>query len=707
MDPMESIKQTYFQECDELLLAMEEGLLAMENGEADAEVINAVFRAVHSVKGGGGAFGFDALVSFAHVFETVLDHVRSGTLAPDADVMKVLLKASDTLADHVTAARSGGSVDDEEVKAELSVLSGEEAPGNEPAPAEMEGLSFAPVMIDLDGPAPAAVEMPAPQNAWRIRFMPRAGLYAKANEPFLIVRELARLGTVDAVPDLSRLPDFPNVEPEEAYLGWTITLTGCDDRQKIEEVFEFVVDDCELDIQPLQEAPLVVPDLDVEEAAAAMAPLVVEEITPVAEAVSAEPAAAEKKAVVAQQGSETQVRQTIRVDLDKVDRLVNLVGELVITQAMLSQRVLEASAQQGAAVSAGLNELEHLLRELQEAVMAIRTQPVKSVFQRMPRLVRELAAQTNKQVRLVVEGEGTEVDKTVIERLGEPLTHMIRNAIDHGLETPEERVAAGKPPEGTVILSAEHRSGRIVIEVSDDGRGIDRSRVRKKAIERGLIEPTANLSEEEVDNLIFLPGFSTAAQISNISGRGVGLDVVRRNIVELGGRIGIGSTFGKGSRFSFTLPLTLAVLDGMIVGVGDQTFVLPLSHIIESLLPKASDIRTFGVRGRLLNVRGGYVPLVSVGDLLGIDGAQFDPASGVAILVESEGAGRMALGVDNIIGQRQVVIKSFESNFRHIDGIAAATILGDGRVALILDIDGLVSRCCEGRRHEMQQAVGA
>lgn len=401
------------------------------------------------------------------------------------------------------------------------------------------------------------------------------------------------------------------------------------------------------------------------------------------------PSSLEKKDAPA--AAEAAVKQTIRVDLDKVDRLVNLVGELVITQAMLSQRVQESQIARASSIGDGLAGLEHLLRELQESVMAIRTQPVKSVFQRMPRLVRELAAQTNKKVRLVVEGEGTEVDKTVIERLGEPLTHMIRNAVDHGLETPEERVAAGKCEEGTVTLSAEHRGGRIIIEVSDDGRGINRTRVREKAIERNLVQPNAQLSDEEIDNLIFLPGFSTASQVSNISGRGVGMDVVRRNIVDLGGRISIGSAPKSGSRFSLTLPLTLAVLDGMVVAVGDQTYVLPLAHIVESLKPQAKDIEHFGLDRHLLNVRGSYVPLLKIGELLGAKGAT-DPEAGVVILVESQGVGRFALAVDAILGQHQVVIKSFENNYHHIDGIGAATILGDGRVALILDVDGLVGR---------------
>lgn len=695
MDPMEAIKQTYFQECDELLLAMEEGLIAMENGEADSETINAVFRAVHSIKGGGGAFGFEILVEFSHVFETAMDLVRSGKLNPSADVVKVLLRAGDKLSDHVAAARSGtNDVDDAEVKAELAKLTGGEPEDNgAPAPAEFEGLAFAPIMIDLGDEPTAVAETPV----WRVRFAPHAALYAKANEPYLLLRELAMLGPTEVTADLSAVPDLNSVEPDQAYFAWDITLRDCDDRSKIEEVFEFVCGDCDLEITEVKTeivpTPIFAPGL----------PSLDDEPAPVAEAQTTEKKPATEKAATVEV-----VKQTIRVDLDKVDRLVNLVGELVITQAMLSQRLLE-NTHQGQTITAGLGELEHLLRELQEAVMAIRTQPVKSVFQRMPRLVRETAAQTGKEVRLEIEGEATEVDKTVIERLGEPLTHMIRNAIDHGLETPEERMTLGKPAEGTVKLSAEHRGGRIVIEVADDGRGINRSKVRQKAIERGLISPNANLSDEEIDNLIFLPGFSTANSVSNISGRGVGLDVVRRNIVDLGGRITIGSNHGKGSKFSLTLPLTLAVLDGMIVAVGEQTFVLPLSHIIESLLPRPEDIKAFGKNGMLLNVRGVYVPLVSVGRLLRVPGAAYDLNSSVVILVESEGVGRMALAVDAIVGQRQVVIKSFESNIGHIDGIAAATILGDGRVALILDIDGLVAGCREGagRPQEYQQALGA
>jgi two-component system chemotaxis sensor kinase CheA len=382
---------------------------------------------------------------------------------------------------------------------------------------------------------------------------------------------------------------------------------------------------------------------------------------------------------------------TIRVDLDRVDRLINLVGELVINQAMLAQRVQEAGLVRASGVATGLDELEQLTREIQDSVMAIRAQPVKSVFQRMPRLVREVAAMTGKLVRLVTEGENTEVDKTVIERLADPLTHMIRNAIDHGLETPEARAAAGKPEEGLVHLSAAHRSGRIVIEVSDDGAGIDRARVKALAARKGLIPADAALTDDEIDNLIFLPGFSTASTVSDISGRGVGMDVVRRSIQALGGRISIASRPGQGSTFTMSLPLTLAVLDGMVVTVAGQTLVVPLTAIIETLQPKIADVHGFGDGARVIAIREQFTPLIDVGCALAYRADNADAFACVALLVESEGGVRSALLVDAILGQRQVVIKSLEANYRHVPGIAAATILGDGRVALILDVDAVVA----------------
>jgi two-component system, chemotaxis family, sensor kinase CheA len=384
-------------------------------------------------------------------------------------------------------------------------------------------------------------------------------------------------------------------------------------------------------------------------------------------------------------------QSVIRVDPERIDRLIDLVGELVINQAMLAQRVGEYGIAPSSNLAMGLDELEQLTREIQDSVMAIRAQPVKSVFQRMPRLVREVANMTGKQARLVMDGENTEVDKTVIERLSDPITHMLRNAIDHGLESPEERKAAGKNPEGVVRLAALHRSGRIVIEVSDDGKGINRERVFGIAVKKGLISPDLQLTDEEIDNLIFLPGFSTAEKISDVSGRGVGMDVVKRSVQALGGRISISSRPGQGSTFTLSLPLTLAVLDGMVVDVAGETLVVPLAAIVESLRPKPEEVRPLGPVGSVLAVRDSFVPLIDVGQALGYREQSPHPTDGVVLLVEGEDGSRAALVADAIHGQRQVVIKSLEQNYQQVEGVAAATILGDGRVALILDVDATIA----------------
>ena len=475
-------------------------------------------------------------------------------------------------------------------------------------------------------------------------------------------------------------------------------------------MFEFVDGDCELSLTP---RPSGVEPSDTAEVAEQVEPTIaeadvvtliqqaqaitIETPSQVAKPVNAPtPQAANTGTAPSDPNAAAAAQATIRVDLDRVDRLIDLVGELVINQAMLAQRVAESGVSRSSNIAMGLDDLEHLTRDIQDSVMAIRAQPVKSVFQRMPRLVREVAAMTGKQVRLVTEGEGTEVDKTVIECLTDPITHMIRNAIDHGLESAEARTRAGKPAEGIVRLTAAHRSGRIVIEVSDDGKGIDRPRVQQIAIDKGLIDPAATLSDEEIDNLIFMPGFSTANAVSNISGRGVGMDVVKRSIQALGGRIAIISRPGQGSTFTLSLPLTLAVLDGMVVSVCEHTRVAPLTAIIESLLPKREDVRAMGPDAHVIAIRDSYTPLIDVGVVLGYRKTPLDPTQGVALLVEGEGGSRAALMVDAIQGQRQVVIKSLEANYRQVESIAAATILGDGRVALILDVDAVVAT----RRHD-------
>ena len=703
---MASVKQTFFQECEEQLAELETGLLAMERGEAESDTVNAVFRAVHSIKGGAGAFSLEDLVQFAHVFETTLDHVRNGGLEPTADVMAVMLRAADLLADLVVAARDGLSVDGERsgvLVGELNAL----CPGGSADAEEeddMSDFSFTPVGVSFDFSDAA----PDAGRSYTITFKPKAELYAKGNETTLVLRELERLGQLDITCDASGLPLLADLDPEGAYLEWTIKLTTEKGEDAIREVFEFVEWDSSLSIQAddADDAEggstddvmaALLRSIQTEEAAPvlAMANVIPLAVVEEPEAV-AEPEAQPAKAAAARNGEGSAnagaaAPQTIRADLERVDRLIDLVGELVINQAMLSQRVMEAGHVPGSAVALGLDELEHLTREIQDCVMAIRAQAVKSVFQRIPRLVREVAGMTGKQVRLITDGEGTEVDKTVIDRLNDPLTHMIRNAIDHGLEKPEVRIAAGKPAEGVVRLSAMHRSGRIVIEVADDGAGINRARVKAIAAEKGLIAADAVLSDEEIDNLIFLPGFSTASEVSNISGRGVGMDVVKRSIQSLGGRLSITSRPGKGSTFTMSLPLTLAVLDGMVVTVADQTLVVPLTAIIETLQPKAPDVHGLGGSARVIAIRDAFTPLIDIGRELSFRSQASDPLASVAILVETEGGRRSALLVDTIQGQRQVVIKSLESNYRHVPGIAAATILGDGRVALIIDVDAVIA----------------
>ncbi len=694
MDPMEAIKQTYFQECDELLASLEEGLLALEAGEGDSDTINAVFRAVHSVKGGAGAFGFESMVSFAHVFENALDAMRSGKLDPDPEALKLMLRAADVLADHVLAAKGEGAVDEARGHAmadELAALtSGEPAalraaahPGEEAAGDEW---GFKPLLFDVGEPTPSC--------GWRLVMRPTAAMYAKGHDALLFLRELGRLGPIETTLDASTLPDLSSLNPEGAYLSWVVELPGSVEESAIRDVFDFVGEDCPIELSRPEVITLDAgPPIDIEALLRSVQTAPGEPPTQSSASVEDKPAVSAERG-----GAKAAVGATIRVDLERVDRMIDLVGELVINQAMLAQRVAESGLARSSTVAIGLDELEQLTREIQDSVMAIRAQPVKSVFQRMPRLVREIAGSTGKQVRLVMEGEGTEVDKTVIERLSDPITHMLRNAIDHGLETPEERVDAGKGEEGTVRLAALHRSGRIVIEVSDDGKGINRPVVRQIAVKKGLIAADATLTDDEIDNLIFLPGFSTATTVSNISGRGVGMDVVKRSIQALGGRITITSQPGRGSTFTLSLPLTLAVLDGMVVSVGAQTLVAPLTGIIETLRPKPDEVRALGPRSSVLAVRGAHVPLIDIGVALGHRSEPIDPTKGVVLLVESEVGGRAALVADEIQGQRQVVIKSLEANFQRVDGVAAATILGDGRVALILDVDTLVEKRLNDRR---------
>ncbi|HEY6834549.1 MAG TPA: chemotaxis protein CheA [Pseudolabrys sp.] len=701
MSSLDQLKQTFFDECSEALQQIETGLTDIREGHGTDDTINAVFRSVHSVKGGAGIFGFEGLITFAHVFETVLDEMRSGKLAASPDNVDVLLPANDVLTDLIAMTRAAEAIPDNygaDSRAALERLLGKgaadgDAEDDDTTPADdFEGLDFMPVRSDaFDAP-----EVPAGGQSFRIIFRPGADLLKRANEPLYIIRELRKLGELALVAETNRLPPLAELEPDRPYIGWTGTLRTTATREQIEEVFEFVVGDCELDIsletadlppsidaEPLPlPAPVFAAPATAAPAAASLAEHSAPSIVPAPAADAAEPAAAGRPAAA------KQVATTMRVELEKIDRVVNMVGELVIAQAMLGQIVHGLPEETSSRLAQMLDEVIHHTRELKDSVMSMRAQSIGAVFQRMPRLVRELATKTGKKVRLEMHGENTEVDRSIIERLGDPLTHIIRNSIDHGIESPQDRLAAGKSDEGTIRLVAEHRGGRIVVEVSDDGGGIDPDRVLKKAKAKGLVSPDAILSEDEINNLIFLPGFSTAETISDISGRGVGMDVVRRNIQDVGGRITLKSERGRGMTLQLALPLTLAVMDGMVIKVGGQTYVLPMSAIVECLRPARSDIHNLlGGRG-MLRLRGNLVPLTHLCDLLDL-GAAADTDERVVIIADAGDGTRFGLIVDELCGHQQVVVKSMEESYGTVPGVGGATILGNGRVALILDVEKL------------------
>lgn len=701
----EEIQQIFFGECEEALVEVETGLSDCRAGQETPDTVNAIFRAVHSVKGGAGAFGFTALQAFAHGFEALLSEVRDGTVALQPALVDLLLTALDTLSDHVTAARNDTPPpEDAALIAQLARAAGGEAPEPapipEPAPApapdnaEPEAGSSFDFDLDslLDDIAGDLTPASAGQSAgeWLVHVRPRAGAMRNGSEPMLLLRELASLGGVCRRCDVSQIPPLDAMQPGEGYLGWTFAMPASVEESAVRDIFDFIGEDCAISIG--DEAAIPEVRLDVaaqpqgtpEPATPSVADAApVAEIAPATEA-APPPMQPDPSGAPAMSPA---VPQSIRIDLGKLDRLVDTVGELVTAQAMLAQRL----GGDGMAGCEELLALESLVREIQESAMAIRAQPIGSVFSRVPRILRELAQSTGKYVKLAVSGEATELDKTVIERLGEPLTHLIRNAVDHGIEPADARIAAGKPAEGTLTLSAEHRSGRILIRISDDGRGIDRAKVLAKAIERKLVAPDAQLAPEEIDALIFAPGFSTAAQVTSVSGRGVGMDVVRQNVKDLGGRITIDNEEGRGTTFTLALPLTLAISDGMVVGASGQTLVVPLAHVVESLRPDQNTIHRLGPDSQLLDFRGRFIPVVPVHEIVSRGGGNPAPENGVLIVVDTEVAGRAALLVDDIFDQRQFVIKSLDTHYRPVEGIAGATILGDGQVALIVDVDGLVA----------------
>ena len=777
MSDLDDFKATYFDECSELLNELEEQFAAIEAGERDADRLNAVFRAIHSIKGGAGAFGFTAMVSFAHAYETLLDYVRDGRVELSDDVVVLCIRANDIIADHVNAAQTGEALAADygmEEKNRFDALArGDKGEDDDIGGEHVEefDIEFVPVMVSLGGDAAddgalafdaalaldaglapaaeglpvedtfAAVPLQAEAGHWEVRFTPHRALYARANDPLLLFRELAVLGEMHVRAVLTEpLPALADFEPFAVYCSWEITLISPTlSEAMIREVFEFVDGDCDIvvtqlgagvstDAPPAVAVPLAADDgddllaladdevvgvldfaaepapgptlavsaqdafeeppaLSFAELAASIAPSPVAKPTPPPKLVALAAASASE----GEEGSGRSVGvQSIRVDLDKVDRVVNMVGELVITQSMLTQQMDETLRVRYTELVRGLEVLAQTTRGLQDSVMAIRAQPVKSVFSRMPRLVRELATKTEKKIKLETIGENTEIDKTVIEQLSDPLTHMIRNSADHGIETPEVRAGRGKSETGTIRLSAEQAGGNILIIVEDDGAGINRERVLQVARDKGIVPPDVNPTEEQIDQLIFAPGFSTASEVSDLSGRGVGMDVVLSNIKKIGGSVHVRSWTGKGTRMTLRLPLTLAVLDVMLVRVGGSPYVVPLSSIVETIQCSRASFERVPSGGQVLQVRGEYVQVIDLVERFELV-ADTPQENRFVVLCEAEGSHKVALVVDDIIGQQQVVIKSLEENFQSVEGVAGGTILGDGNVALIVDVQGLKS----------------
>ncbi|MHA6205529.1 chemotaxis protein CheA [Dyella soli] len=647
-------QQVFVEESLEGLDTMESSLLALDDG-GDGELVHTIFRAAHSIKGGAATFGFPEMSSFTHEAESLLDEVRSGKRAIDRAIIELLLRAVDCLRGMFARAQAGEPLND-------AVADGLR---NELAAAMGRGV-----------PAAGAQARRADDHAerWTIRFRPHAGMLAGGNEPLRLLRELAGLGELNVTAALEQLPaTLAALEPTECHLGWTIELKGPVKRADIAAVFDWVEDECDLAIEAQQLSAIPAP---VAVAAAAAAPV------------------ADAGAARAQRDSSAE-SSSVRVSIDKIDGLINLVGELVITQSMLDTFRGDYDPSRLAVLEHGLAQLARHTRELQESVMGIRMLPIASVFNRFPRMVRDISQKLGKQVKLELVGEQTELDKTVLEKIGDPMVHLVRNAIDHGLETPDRRRAAGKGDTGTLKLEASHRGGNIVVEVSDDGAGLNRDAIVAKAIQRGLITSGEGMSDESVAELIFQPGFSTAAVTTDLSGRGVGMDVVRRNVADLGGSVVIRSTQGKGSVFTITLPLTLAIIDGLTAAVGEERYIVPLVSIVESVQLKAESVRSVAGGGELFRFRGEYLPVIRLHDVFGCEDAVRSIDQGLMVVVEGDGS-RVGLFVDGLIGQQQAVVKSLEANYRRVQGVSGATILADGSVALIVDIAGLVRM--QGRR---------
>lgn len=653
----------FLEESFEGLDIMEAGLIDFR--EDDPEAVNVIFRAAHSIKGGAGTFGFREVSDFTHGAETLLDQIRQGERRMNTETGDTLLAAVDCIRELLRASSEGGDLDTERVVNTRTAIERMLGKAHDGAAAEA-----------------AAAAASVASAGWQIDFKPRQELMKTGNDPLRLLTDLQRLGPVKVHADASAVPPLADLDPEACYLNWNIELAAPVAETEVRGVFEWVEDECDLSVAPLAPAA---------DSSQASGP-----ISPPPGGGAGGNAGGDGKAPAGKNGAPVDNGKrpdagSIRVAVEKVDSLVNLVGELVITQSMLSQMgndPAEFNMLRLEHLREGLGQLERQTRELQEGVMGIRMLPISFIFSRFPRVVRDMAGALGKSVELRMEGEETELDKGLIEKLADPLTHLVRNAIDHGVESTEKRKAAGKPPAGQISLKAYHQGGNIVVEVADDGAGLDRARLLAKAESQGMAV-NENMSDREVWSLIFAAGFSTAEQVTDISGRGVGMDVVRRNIEAVNGRVEIESTHGMGTRIILRLPLTLAILDGMSVRVGDETYILPMTAILESIQPKPEQLSSIAGKGRVVHLRGDYLPLMALHEAFNIEARAHRAEDGIVIVVATSD-GRAALLVDELVAQHQVVIKSLETNYRKVPGVSGATIMGDGKVALILDVDMLL-----------------
>ncbi len=660
---MSQFLDTFYEESFEGLQIMENELLNLDVGAADSETINTIFRAAHSIKGGSGTFGLNAVAEFTHVMETLLDEMRDGRRDVTQEAVDILLASVDVLTNMLQALKSSDDLDHDKISSvhdKLEMLLHGKKDSSESNSTEVENNNVS--------------ENSSDKVTWNIKFKPFMSMLQTGNDPVRILSELSSLGEYQVVSDASELPEFNSLNPENSYLAWDITLTGEITETQIRENFDWVEDECDLTITLVDSS-----DTNA-----------IKEVNSVDDRRVGDRRAVERR--TSERRTVSKESTSIRVNINKVDDLINMVGELVITQSMLSQLGSADSFDQHQIekMREGLTQLEQHTRELQESVMRIRMMPISFAFQRFPRLVHDLSQTFGKQIELKLSGESTELDKTVMEKIGDPLVHLVRNSLDHGIESPDIRKENGKSETGIIELNAFHQGGNIIIEIIDDGAGLNKEKILSKAIEKGLVKKMDTLVDDQIYDLIFRPGFSTADVVTDVSGRGVGMDVVRRNIRSLGGTIEVKSETGEGSKFTIRLPLTLAILDGQLVRVGRETYIVPLISIIESLQIKAELISGVTGAAEVYKLREEYIPIVRLYQMFDIVPDNSNIKEGLLVVVEAEGK-KIAILVDDLLGQQQVVIKSLETNFRKVPGLSGATILGDGTVALIIDITGLMT----------------